>query len=135
LGSSVSSEEIIEPIMISTLERPEVSNSSVNPDNFNTSDPDASNPDRAARQDFLERRIQSGKASPSFSANNTGDNVNVCPTGPQAVNTGKATNQQGVTQYSSATDDMDLLGSSITVDSLVSTECTHTIEQMGATGK
>jgi len=94
-----------------------------------------SDPDRAARQDFLERRIQSGKASPSFSANSTGDNVNICPTGPQAVNTGNAANQQGVTQYSSAADDMDLPGSSVTVDSFVSAECTHTIEQMGATGK
>ena len=73
--------------MVSNLERPEVSGSSVNPDTSNTSDPDASNPDRAARQDFSKRHIQSGKASPSFSANNTGDNVNVCPTGLQAVTT------------------------------------------------
>ena len=126
--------------MISNSERPEVSSSNLNPDNSissnsNTSDPDASNPDRAASQDFSERRIQSGKALPSFSANNTGDNANIYPTGPQTVNTGNAANQQGVTQYSSATDDMDLPGSSITVDSLVSAECTHTIEQMGATGK
>ena len=136
MGSSVSNEEIIEPIVISNSERPELSSSSVNSDNSNTSDPDASNPDRAARQeDFSERRIQSGKASPSFSANNTGDNANIYPTGPQAVTTGDAANQQGVTQYSSATDDMDLPGSSIPVHSLVSAECTHTIEQMGATGK
>ena len=33
MGSSVSNEEIIEPIVISNLERPEVSSSSVNPDN------------------------------------------------------------------------------------------------------
>ena len=121
--------------MISNLERPEVSSSSVNPTTPILATLMRSDPDRAARQDFSERRIQSGKASPSFSANSTGDNVNICPTGPQAVNTGNAANQQGVTQYSSAADDMDLPGSSVTVDSFVSAECTHTIEQMGATGK
>ena len=49
-------------------------------------------------QGFSERRDTSGKASPSFSANNTGDNANICPTGQQVINTGNATNQQGITQ-------------------------------------
>src|ERR671932_35312 len=86
-------------------------------------------------QGFGESRVTSGKASPSFSVSNAGNNANICPTGQQVVNTGNVANQQGVTQYNSATDDTDLTGDSITVDSSVSVECTQTIEQAGTAGK
>ena len=140
LDSSANDEEIIEPIVFSDSERPGISSSSLNPSssissNSNTSNPNTSNPDSIASQEFSERRIQSGSASPSFSVNDTGDNANICPTGQQVVNTGNAANQQGVTQYNSATDDTDLTGDSITVDSSVSVECTQTIEQAGTAGK
>ena len=83
-------------------------------------------------QEFSERRIQSGSASPSSSFSNTGDNVNACPTTQQVVNTGNVANEQGVTQYNSTADDVDLTGSSITVDSSVSAECTQSIDQAAA---
>jgi hypothetical protein len=140
-GSSDNNEEIIEPIVFSNSERPEIySSSSLNPNNSisinsNTSDTNTSNLEPAASQEFSERRIQSGKASPSFSVNNTGENANICPAGQQVVNTGNVANQQGVVQYNSTGDDIDLTGSSITVDGYVSAECTQSIEQAGATGK
>ena len=83
-------------------------------------------------QEFSERRITSGKASPSFSFSNSGDNVNACPTNQQIVNTGNVANEQGVTQYFTDTDDMDFTGSNITIDGSVSGSCTQTIDQAAA---
>jgi hypothetical protein len=83
-------------------------------------------------QEFSERRITSGKASPSFSFSNSGDNVNACPTNQQIVNTGNVANEQGVTQYFTDTDDIDFTGSSITIDGSVSGSCTQTIDQAAA---
>src|SRR5919199_896785 len=51
---------------------------------------------QVAEQEFSERRITSGKASPSFSVSNKGDNANLCPTGQQATQTGNVANEQGV---------------------------------------
>ena len=85
-------------------------------------------------QGFSERRITSGKASPSFSVSNKGDNVNLCPTGQQVVNTGNVANEQGVVQYASEADDIDFTGSSITIEPSVTAECTQTIEQAAASG-
>ena len=86
-------------------------------------------------QEFSERRITSGKASPSFSFSNKGDNVNACPTEQQIVNTGNVANEQGVVQYVSKVDDIDFTGSSITIDGAsVTGTCTQTIEQAAAAG-
>ena len=90
-------------------------------------------------QGFGESRITSGKASPSFSFSNKGDNVNACPTEQQIVNTGNVANEQGVVQYASTADDIDFTGSSITIGTpdapaSVTATCTQTIEQAAAAG-
>ena len=90
-------------------------------------------------QGFSESRITSGKASPSFSFSNKGDNVNACPTNQQIVNTGNVANEQGVVQYQTKTDDIDFTGSNITIGTpdepaTVTATCTQTIEQAAAAG-
>ena len=101
-----------------------------------SSDPSSSSstadPDPGVSQEFSERRIQSGSASPSSSFSNSGDNVNACPTTQQVVNTGNVANQQGVVQYNSKSDDISATGSSINIDSSVSAECTQTTDQAAA---
>ncbi|HZB84492.1 MAG TPA: hypothetical protein VE288_16770, partial [Rubrobacteraceae bacterium] len=62
-----------------------------------------------------ERRITSGKSSPSFSVSNKGNNVSLCPSGQQVGNTGQVANEQGAVQYFSKSGDIDFAGSSITV--------------------
>jgi hypothetical protein len=91
-------------------------------------DPD----DAAISQEFSESRITSGKASPSFSFSNSGNNVNACPTNQQIVNTGNVANEQGVTQYFTDTDDIDFSGSNITIEPSVTADCTQTIDQVAA---
>ena len=86
-------------------------------------------------QEFSERRIQSGSASPSSSFSNTGDNVNACPTTQQVVNTGNVANEQGVTQFESKSDDIDLTDSSITITSDQTATCDQTLNQAAAAGK
>src|SRR5919205_552470 len=86
-------------------------------------------------QEESERRITSGKASPSFSVSNKGDNANLCPTGQQATNTGNVANEQGVVQYNSTADDLDFTGSSLTIEPSTTAECTQTIEQSTAAGR
>src|SRR5215212_7803901 len=85
-------------------------------------------------QEESERRITSGKASPSFSVSNKGDNANLCPTGQQATNTGNVANEQGVVQYESKADDLGFSGSSLTIEPSTTAECTQTIEQSTAAG-
>jgi hypothetical protein len=90
-------------------------------------------------QGFSESRVTSGKAAPSFSFSNKGDNVNACPTEQQPVNTGNVANEQGVVQYVSKADDLDFTGSSITIGTpdapaSVTATCTQTIEQSAASG-
>ena len=85
-------------------------------------------------QEFSERRITSGKASPSVSISSTGDNVNMCPTVEQVANTGNVANEQGVVQYKSEADDLDFTGSSITITPDVTGTCDQTISQAAAAG-
>ena len=85
-------------------------------------------------QGFSERRITSGKSSPSFSVSNKGNNVNLCPTAQQIGQTGNVANEQGVTAYQSRVDDIDFSGSELTVTPSVTAECTQTIEQAAAAG-
>src|SRR5919202_896313 len=66
-------------------------------------------------QGFSEKRDTSGPASPKIAVSNTGDNVNLCPTVQQIANTGQVLNEQGVVQYNSTADDLDITGSSLTI--------------------
>ncbi len=140
-------DDTIEPI-VSDSESPGFSSSSSNPNisgssssdpsvsSSSSSDPSSSSstadPDPGVSQEFSQRRIQSGSASPSSSFSNSGDNVNACPTTQQVVNTGNVANQQGIVQYNSKSDDISATGSSINIDSSVSAECTQTIDQAAA---
>src|ERR687883_285512 len=90
-------------------------------------------------QEQSERRITSGKSSPSFSVSNKGNNANLCPTGQQVGQTGQVANEQGVVQYNSQTGgpfggDIDFAGSELTVTPSETAECTQTIEQAAAAG-
>src|ERR687885_271666 len=85
-------------------------------------------------QGISERRITSGKASPSTRISNTGDNVNICAPIQQVVNTGNVANEQGITAYESRLDDVDFEGSDITLEPSETVECTQSIEQAAAAG-
>ena len=85
-------------------------------------------------QGFSERRITSGKASPSTRISNTGDNANICAPVQQVVNTGNVANEQGITAYESRLDDVDFEGSDITLEPSETVECTQSIEQAAAAG-
>src|SRR5919202_880749 len=80
-------------------------------------------------QEFSERRITSGKASPKVEVKNTGNNANLCPTTQQVVNTGNVANEQGVVQYASESDDISFSGSEITVTPSVTATCDQTLRQ------
>src|ERR671939_227380 len=102
-------------------------------DNSSSSTGDPDNP--SVSQEFSERRIQSGSASPSSSFSNSGDNVNACPTNQQVVNTGNVANQQGVTQYNSTDGDIDVTGSSINIASDQTATCDQTLNQAAEAGE
>ena len=85
-------------------------------------------------QEQSERRITSGKASPSVGISNKGDNVNLCTQLLQAAQTGNVANEQGVVQYASKSDDIDFTGSNITLTPDLVQTCTQTIEQAAAAG-
>jgi hypothetical protein len=80
-------------------------------------------------QQFSERRITSGSASPSSSFSNSGNNVNACPTTQQVTNTGNVANQQGVSQYNTETGDIDASGSSINITPSVTATCDQSLNQ------
>ncbi|MBV9454943.1 MAG: hypothetical protein JOZ19_12635 [Rubrobacter sp.] len=80
-------------------------------------------------QTFRESHIRSGAASPSASFSNTGSNVNACPTVQQVANTGNVANEQGVTQYNTATGDISFDGSFIDIEPSASGSCTQSIDQ------
>ncbi len=108
---------------------------------FSSSDPNVSSSSTSASEDpgvsqeFSERRIESGSASPSSSFSNSGDNVNACPTTQQVVNTGNVANQQGVTQYNSTDGDIDVTGSSINIASDQTATCEQTLNQAAEAGQ
>src|ERR671932_1199932 len=83
---------------------------------------------------FSERRITSGKASPSVAISNKGNNVDLCASLLQAAQTGNVANEQGATQYQTKTDDIDFTGSNITLTPDLVQTCTQTIEQAAAAG-
>ena len=104
-------------------------------DGFFVSNPNDFDDTDGVGQEFSERRIESGSASPSFSFSNTGDNVNACPTTQQVVNTGNVANQQGVTQYNSTDGDIDVTGSSINITSDQTVTCDQTLNQSAQAGQ
>ena len=84
-------------------------------------------------QEFSEARNKSGAASPSVKISNTGNNVNLCPTEQQVVNTGNVLNEQGVVQYVSKVDDIDFSGSELHIDGASTTAtCDQTLSQAAA---
>ena len=82
--------------------------------------------------EFSERRITSGKASPSFAFSNKGNNVNACPVAQQIAQTGQVANEQAATQFESKADDIEFAGSELTVTPSETAECTQTISQAAA---
>src|SRR5919199_1970745 len=86
-------------------------------------------------QEQSQRRITSGKASPSVGISNKGTNVNQCITSMQSVQTGNVANTQGVVQYKGTVDDVDIEGSAILESPSESVNCTQLIEQAAAAGK
>ena len=143
-GAPTANDVVISPIERNSSEdedRGVSSSSSSNPDSSSSSDlivvdPNASDPeDPGVSQEFSERRIESGSASPSSSFSNSGDNVNACSTTQQVVNSGNVANQQGVTQYNSTTDDIDVTGSSINITSDQTVTCDQTLNQSAEAGQ
>ena len=142
-GAPTANDVVISPIERNSSKNEDrgVFSSSSNPDSSSSSDfivvdPNASDPeDAVASQEFSERRIESGSASPSSSFSNTGDNVNACPTTQQVVNTGNVANQQGVTQYNSTDGDIDVTGSSVNITSDQTVTCDQTLNQSAEAGQ
>ena len=85
-------------------------------------------------QEFSERRDTSGKASPSVAVKNTGKNANICTALQQAAQTGQVLNEQGVVQYVSKADDLELAGSELGLTPSETAECTQQIQQAAAAG-
>ena len=85
-------------------------------------------------QEFSERRNTSGAATPKSGTSNTGSNSNLCTALQQAVQTGQVLNEQGVVQYVSNADDIDLTGSEIGLTPSETAECTQQIQQSSAAG-
>ena len=127
-GPPNNNDETIEPF-VNTSDPSNVSSSnSLDPSGVSSSSDLAVDPPGVSQQ-FSERRITSGSASPSSSFSNSGNNVNACPTTQQVVNTGNVTNQQGVSQYDTNTGDIDASGSSITITPDVTATCDQTLNQ------
>ncbi len=80
-------------------------------------------------QSFRESNIRSGSSNPSFTFDNSGSNVNACPTVQQVSNTGNVANEQGVTQYNTDTGDISFDGSFIDIEPSASGSCTQSIDQ------
>jgi hypothetical protein len=85
-------------------------------------------------QGFGESRVTSGKASPSFSVSNKGNNANLCPSGQQIAQTGNVANEQGALQFESKADDIGESGSELTVTPSETAGCTQTLSQAAAAG-
>ncbi|MBV9453079.1 MAG: hypothetical protein JOZ19_02970 [Rubrobacter sp.] len=85
-------------------------------------------------QGFRESNIRSGSANPTFTFDNSGNNVNACPTVSQVANTGNVANEQGVTQYNTDTGDIDFGGSSINIAPTTDSSCTQSIDQSATDG-
>jgi hypothetical protein len=114
---------------VNSSEDPARVSSSSDPSSTSSSSTDPAIDPPGVSQEFSERRITSGAASPSSSFSNTGNNVNACATTQQVVNTGNVANQQGVSQYNTTTDDIDFSGSEISITPSVTATCDQTLNQ------
>ena len=85
-------------------------------------------------QGFSEKRDTSGTATPKVAISNTGKNANVCTALQQAAQTGQVLNEQGVVQYVSKADDLELAGSELGLTPSETAECTQQIQQAAAAG-
>jgi hypothetical protein len=83
-------------------------------------------------QGFGQSRVTSGKASPSFSFSNKGNNVNACPVAQQIAQTGNVANEQGALPFESKSDDISFSGSEETITPSETAECTQTLSQAAA---
>ena len=83
-----------------------------------------------ASQEFSERRITSGPASPTTRIANEGNNVNLSPTAQQTAQTGNVANEQGVVQSCSEAGDIDFSGSSLEISPTLDSTGTQTTEQV-----
>ena len=82
--------------------------------------------------EFSERRVTSGKASPSFAFSNKGNNVNACPVDQQIAQTGNVANEQGTVQFESKADDIEFAGSEETITPSETATCSQTLSQAAA---
>ena len=85
-------------------------------------------------QGFSERRDTSGTATPKVAISNKGNNANLCTALQQAAQTGQVLNEQGVVQYVSKADDLELAGSELGLTPSETAECTQQIQQAAAAG-
>ena len=85
-------------------------------------------------QEFSERRDTSGTATPKVAISNKGNNVNLCTALQQAAQTGQVLNEQGVVQYFSKADDLELAGSELGLTPSETAECVQQIQQAAAAG-
>ena len=84
--------------------------------------------------EFSERRDTSGTAAPKVAISNKGNNANLCTALQQAAQTGQVLNEQGVVQYVSKADDLELAGSELGLTPSETAECTQQIQQAAAAG-
>ena len=85
-------------------------------------------------QGFSERRDTSGTATPKVAISNKGNNANLCTALQQAAQTGQVLNEQGVVQYVSKADDLELAGSELGLTPSETAECVQQIQQAAAAG-
>ncbi len=84
-----------------------------------------------AALEFEQEDVQSGDVAPVVDISNAGDNANLAPTVVQSANSGNVQNEQGVTQFNSASDDIEFEGSSIEINPSVESDVIQTIQQSG----
>ena len=80
-------------------------------------------------QGFSEKSTKSGSASPAVKTANSGNNVQLCPTDAQHVNTGNTLNEQGEVQYISTSDGPSFTGTDLEINPNVSPTCDQTLRQ------
>ncbi len=72
--------------------------------------------DHIGNQEFDLDDVESGDVEMGVDIRNAGDNTNLSPAILQSGNSGNIQNAQGVTQFNSRADDIELEGSSIDID-------------------
>jgi LPXTG-motif cell wall-anchored protein len=83
-------------------------------------------------EDEIEQEAESGDVGIETSVTGRGDNANQCAPLLQGANTGNNQNGQGVVQYDSEAEDIELEGGSIAVSPELAAECNQKIQQSAA---